>query len=342
MKNTPLVTVGFINLSEKKINYSSKKYLKPFLETLRAQTYPNFEVICLDNGSDDDGETVRIIEENYPGIKIIKNEKNEGFPAHNQIIAEGKGKYYLCVNFDLLLDPGYIQALVDFAEEHPEAGSFGGSIYRWDFAENKKTEYLDATGITISKSHHFRERETGIHVPFSEVVKRDAEEVFGISGVSVMFRKEALDDVYGSAGSCFDSQFALYKEEVDLAYRLRWLGWKSWYVPNALAWHDRTMGERKKSILRDLQILTNRKHKTEFNRRQSLRNHLYILHKDFSSEYSLNVKIATFWDEIRKFFWVLLFERFALGGYRDFWNTRKMLKIAEKRVKASEIEKLMV
>lgn len=341
MTHTPLVTVGFINFSDTKINYSSKKYLKPFLETLKAQTYPNFEVICLDNGSDDDGETVRIIEENYPGIHIIRNKENAGFIAHNQIIAEAQGEYYLCVNFDLLLDPNYIQELVNFALQHPEAGSFGGSIYRWDFVKNEKTEYLDATGITVSHSHHFRERETGTYLPFSEAKKRGAKEVFGISGVSVMFQKKALDDIYNTYNHYFDPAFVIYKEEVDLMYRLRWLGWSSWYVPQALAWHDRTTGEKKKFALRDVMILTNRKHKSRYNRTQSLRNHLFILHKNFSSDYSFRVKCATFWDEIRKFFWVLLFERFALGAYWDLLRVRKDMGVSKKRVKAREMEKLM-
>ncbi|MFN7161088.1 MAG: glycosyltransferase [Candidatus Gracilibacteria bacterium] len=338
----PLVTVGFINYSNPSIGYSSKKYLKLFLETLAAQTYENLEVICLDNGSTDNEESLQMIKEFYPGIKIIRNKENTGFIAHNQIIAEGKGKYYLCINFDLLLDPHYIKNLVDFAEAHPDVGTFGGSIYRWDFAKNVKTEYLDATGITISPSHHLRERETGVHVPFVEIEKRNPEEVFGISGVSVMFNKQALEDIYSVYNYYFDPLFVIYKEEVDLMYRLRWLGWKSWYIPSALAWHDRTLGEKQKFRLRNLTILTNRKHKSEYNRRQSIRNHLCILYKNFSFSFSLKVKVLTFWDEIRKFFWVLLFESFALSAYKDFWRMRKELKVSKKSVAPEEIEKLMM
>lgn len=341
MKSTPLVTVGFINYANSAIHYSSEKYLKLFLDSLLGQTYKNIEIICLDNGSTDDGKTLKIIKESSPAVRIIENKKNEGFVAHNKIISEAQGEYYLCVNFDLLLDPKYIKELVEFAELHKESGSFGGSIYRWDFENNQKTQVLDATGISISQSHHFRERETGIDLPFEKIEKRTPEQVFGISGVSVMYRTSALEDIYKANNHYFDPSFVIYKEEVDLAYRLQWLGWNSWYVPKALAWHDRTTGEKKKFGMRDMMILNNRKHKSEYNRKQSLKNHLFILYKNFSPNYSWKVKVKTFWDEIRKFFWVLLFERFALSAYGDFWKMRKTLQKTKKTVPAKDIEKLM-
>lgn len=338
--NKPLVTVGFINFSQKE-GYSSKKYLRTFLESLMNQSYEHLEILCLDNGSTDDGETLRIIEA-YPQVKIMRRDKNEGFGAHNYMMHAAQGEYYLCTNFDLILDRDYITRLVEEAQRHPEGATFGGTIYRWDFDKNIQTDYIDTTGLIISKSHHFREREVGAYIPMPELLKRTPHEVFGLSGVSVLFRKSALLDIENNNKDYFDAIFFMYKEDVDIAYRIRWAGWQAWYVPSAIAWHDRTTAEKKKNRWRNLTILLNRGHKSKLNRTLSVRNHLFLLYKNFSHDYSMKVRCATAWDELRKFIWVCLFEHFAFSAYRDFWRMRGTLQKTTRKIAAKEIEKFMM
>lgn len=336
----PLVTVGFINYSQKE-GYSSSKYLTAFLESLISQGYSNLEILCLDNASTDDGKSLRLIEK-YPQIRIIKNSTNEGFVAHNRLIEEAKGEYYLCTNFDVVLDKECIKNLVEGASLYPKGGSFGGTSYQWDFTKNICTQVVDTTGLCISKSHHVRDREMGTTVSFASCGKRDMEEIFGVSGVNVLYRKSALDSVKDKQGGYFDPHFFMYKEDVDMAYRLRWEGWESYYIPSARIWHDRSVGESVKSRFRNLRILRNRAHKSKENRVLSVRNHLFLLYKNFSWNFSWKIKCATMWDEVRKFFWVLFFEPLAFNAYGEFWKMRKGLVKSKRVVNTEEMERWFV
>lgn len=337
--NQPLVTIGFIIYSEKG-GYSSKKYLAQFLESLTKQSYHNVEILCLDNGSTDEGEALQEVLR-YPQVRVMRLEKNIGYAGHNRMIAEAQGKYYLCTNFDIQLDPDMLTHLVAALEEDVLAASSAGASYRWDFQKQILTDIVDTTGLEIFRSHHVRDREMGEMVAVSDMQQRSKEEIFGSSGVNILFRMDALRSVCLAPQEYFDEHFLMYKEDVDLAYRLQWAGWKALFVPQALLWHDRSVGEEAQSRSRIVRILKNRTHKSKQNRIFSVRNHLFMLYKNFSLTYSWKVKVATLWDEVRKFFWVLLFESFALNAYMDFWRMRKSLIPSKKVVKETDIERWM-
>ena len=86
------------------LNWNGLKYTIECLESLKKSTYPNYEVIVVDNGSK--GNDADILEEKYKGyIKLIRNKENLGFPggsniAIKQIIAQGESDYVLLLNND--------------------------------------------------------------------------------------------------------------------------------------------------------------------------------------------------------------------------------------------------
>ena len=80
--------------------------------------------------------------------------------------------------------------------------------------------------------------------------------VWGVDGPAPVYRRAALVDVVeprtGGGSEVLDEDFFMYKEDVDLAWRLRRRGWRAWYAPDALAWHARGAGEGPDRGVRDV------------------------------------------------------------------------------------------
>jgi len=103
------------------------------------------------------------------------------------------------------------------------------------FRDSIKTNIIDSAGLKIFKNRRVADRGAGE----ADRGQYDTEEeVFGISGALALYRLSALHAVSGRRGF-FDNNFFAYKEDVDLAWRLRRFGWSSWHIPSALAYHYR-------------------------------------------------------------------------------------------------------
>ncbi len=112
----PLVSVIIPNLN-------GEKFLKGCFESLRAQSYKNFEIIFVDNGSDDG--SVDFILKNYPETKLITNKTNLGFAqANNQGFKIANGKYMATLNNDTRADKEWLENLVLTAEKNEKTGIF--------------------------------------------------------------------------------------------------------------------------------------------------------------------------------------------------------------------------
>ena len=109
------------------VTYNAKKYLPFCLSSILNQSYKNFEVVIVDNNSQDG--TQEYIKINYPNIKLIENKENMGFAhAHNQAISINDSEYVLVTNQDIFLENDFLEILVNFADNNKEYGSFGGRL----------------------------------------------------------------------------------------------------------------------------------------------------------------------------------------------------------------------
>lgn len=232
----PLVTISLVT-------YRPGHWLRPCLESALAQTYPRLELIVIDNANDEETErTVRSAMERHPNVRLIQSQKNLGFArAHNLGIAETEGALICLVNQDLVLDPNYVENVVRaFADA--EVGSAQGRLL-WLSPALERTDRVDSTGLVIHRSRRVVSRGQGS----TDGPQNDrAGVVFGVDGACPIYRRAALEDVGVRAGSrveYFDEDFFMYKEDVDLAWRLVLRGWKACYVPSAIAWHARGAGE---------------------------------------------------------------------------------------------------
>jgi len=119
------------------VTWNSEKYLADCFAALAAQDYRDFEVVIVDNASQD--STRAILKNVSPSWRVIYNDKNVGFAAgQNQAIRASTGNEVLCLNPDVVLSPNFISQLMAAAGESCfDAGVFCGKLLRWDPAADE-------------------------------------------------------------------------------------------------------------------------------------------------------------------------------------------------------------
>ena len=176
-------------------------------------------------------------------------------------------------NSDLFVTERYLGELVQFFAAHPRAGCATGKILRYDLALDRETSVLDTTGIVMGRDRGASDR--GQNEPDAGSYERE-EQIFGCSGAAFLARREALESVT-IAGECLDETFFMYKEDVDLSWRLRLAGWECWYVPRALAYHARTSSAASRARLLSIR---NERSKPRHVRMHSMKNQWLLLVKN--------------------------------------------------------------
>ena len=202
------------------LNFNGKRYLDKCLSALARQTYVDFEVIVVDNGSTDG--SVEHLRADFPWAKIIRNEENLGFAGGtNSGIRSASGDYILTLNNDTWVEEQFIEHIIKPVFEK----DVGMCASKMLFPDGR----INSAGICVSRSGAAWDR--GMFEP--DLGQYDAEEeVFGPCAGAALYRKKMLDEI-----GLFDEDFFLYMEDVDLAFRGRLAGWKCIYVPEAVVYH---------------------------------------------------------------------------------------------------------
>jgi len=227
---TPRVAVNIVT-------FNSDQDIAACLESVQLQTFRDFQTHILDNASSDD--TLKVIEP-FEIDYLTRSPVNIGFcKAHNQLARRFPSDYVLFLNPDSALRPRFIGELVQALDDRPDAASASGKLIRMD----GKT--IDSTGIIMLREQRHLDRGSG--QPDAGQFEK-AEEIFGPSGAAAMYRRKALDDA-AIQGQYFDEDFFAYREDADLAWRCRLLGWTSIYVPAAVAEHRRRVTPERRGQL---------------------------------------------------------------------------------------------
>lgn len=220
----PLVTICIVT-------YNSANDIEKCLQGVKHQSWPNLHTVVVDNASLD--QTVEILNHVELDVQVIANRDNRGFAGgQNQAIVASSSDYVLVLNPDVVLDPDYVKKLVERLELDSRIGSATGCLV---LASNPSL--IDTSGLEMTWARKAVERGAGQAVSeFSE-----ACEVFGVSGAAAMYSRKMIDEV-SIEGQFFDEDFFAYKEDVDVAWRAKLLGWISWYEPQAKGTHVRQWG----------------------------------------------------------------------------------------------------
>jgi len=219
------------------VTYNSGRYIKRCLESVLAQKGPQFEVIVVDNNSTDG--TRDILEQYEDRCTIIYNDRNAGFAAaQNQAIRLARGNWVLTLNPDVLLMPYFIQALLEAGRLDNRIGTVCGKLLVMspDFNIDAKPR-VDSTGIYFTP--YLRHLDRGSRqIDNGHYLKR--EYVFGATAAAALYRREMIDDI-SIDGEFFDSDFFVYREDADVAWRAQLMGWRCLYTPYARGYHVRAV-----------------------------------------------------------------------------------------------------
>ena len=305
------------------VTWNGERYISELFASLEKQTFPEISARVIDNASDD--ETLLRLREQR-ATTVIRNARNLGFAvAHNQGIRlaidkwEGEDLdhcYVVIANQDLILTPTTIETLVAAMEDSPKAGSAQGKILR-AFVEHPEDDFLaqtvcadivDSTGLRPSRSRVFTDRGSGL---MDEQEFSEEGEIFGATGALAIYRASALSSVRYN-DEFFDADFFMYREDVDIAWRLRWAGWGSRYVPSSVAYHHRGLyGKEKPGIV---ERIRNRRSKRPVLAMLSTRNQILLVFKNTSV---LNAILVSPWmllSTARQLIYSFFFEKHVLRG----------------------------
>ena len=215
---TALVHVGIVT-------YNSVDDLPACFAGLAAQTYPALAISVLDNASQDG--SVNWVRQHAPHARLVLSAENLGYGrGHNRLLAEQPGAaYYMPLNPDVRLTPGYIEALVNMLQT-TGAGWGTGKLLRDEQHFYSVGHGLRRDGYAFNIGYGLRD-EGQFAIP---------REIFGAPGAAPVYTR-AMIDALAPGGELFDSDMFMYGEDSDLDWRARRVGWRCWYAPTAVAYH---------------------------------------------------------------------------------------------------------
>ncbi len=218
------------------ITWNGKDLLKSCLGSLEKQIYKNFQIIVVDNGSKD--KTLEFIKKNYPNIKTIEFKKNSGFSkAANKGIKASKSEYVILLNNDTVADRNFVKNLSKSLISHKKYCGCTAKIINY-FDKNILASAGDImNNVGQSFARGLGDKASKFNKP---------EEVFLITGGASIFRKKAFEEI-----GFFDEDYFIYGEDSDWCFRAQLFGYKFWYEPKAIVYHQCKASSKKMSNIID-------------------------------------------------------------------------------------------
>lgn len=212
------------------LNYNGRKHMETFLPSVLASTYSNLRVIVADNASTDD--SVAFLQQQYPGVELLTHPVNEGFAGgYNWALQRVKADYYVLLNSDVSVTPGWIEPVIALMESTPRLAACQPKLLSWK--EPGCFEYAGASGGWIDSLGYPFSRGRVFDVCEEDHHQYDAiAPVFWASGAA-MFVKAA---VYHELGG-LDAAFFAHQEEIDLCWRMQLAGYRIMCCPQSVVYH---------------------------------------------------------------------------------------------------------
>lgn len=223
MLNSPLVAIVILN-------YNGSNYLQRFLPFVLASTYANKKVIVADNASADD--SIAVVKQHFPSVEIITLDKNYGFAGgYNKALAQVQADYYVLLNSDVEVQPGWIEPIINLMEVDKAIGACQPKILSYNQRElfeyaGAAGGWLDAYGYAFSRGRVFDVLEK------DEGQFNDTADIFWATGAAMFVRAEAYHKLGG-----LDGYFFAHMEEIDLCWRMQLAGYSIKCCPDSTVYH---------------------------------------------------------------------------------------------------------
>lgn len=208
------------------VTFNSASTIQASLNSVLEQTYKNYEIILLDNGSQDNtlGIVTAMLGSWHGDHKIVTSNSNLGFAeGNNSASMDTTGKYIALINPDAVVESDWLERLVAEMDDSSEVGICASKII------NSHSGVIDSAGDGLSKSLQGFKRGEGLPPD----IFRNKEYIFGACACAALYRRTMLDEI-----GFFDPDFFLIHEDTDLNFRAQLAGWKVLYVPSAIVYHE--------------------------------------------------------------------------------------------------------
>lgn len=211
------------------LNYNGSRMLREFLPSVIEYSKEALVAVA-DNGSADD--SLQVLQSEFPQVRLLQLGCNYGFAeGYNKALELVDAEYFVLLNSDVEVTPGWLVPLLDFMESHPEAAACQPKILSY---HNKSLfEYAGASGGFIDRyGYPFCRGRVFDTVEEDKGQYDDACRVFWATGAAMMVRSRAYKDAGG-----LDGRFFAHMEEIDLCWRLQARGGAVYAVPQSKVYH---------------------------------------------------------------------------------------------------------
>lgn len=204
-------------------NYNGIRFLKDCLEALFSQEdSPAYQVVVVDNGSGD--KSLELLKAQFPQVQVIALSSNTGFcHAVNVGIRAAKTPYVILLNNDTKVFPRFVRALYDAIEARPRAFAVNAQMVMWD-----DPDLLDDAGDRYCVLGWAYARGKGKPA----AAYGHPAEIFSACGGASIYRQSILEEI-----GLFDEAHFAYLEDLDIGWRARIRGYRSYYEPSARVIH---------------------------------------------------------------------------------------------------------
>jgi GT2 family glycosyltransferase len=228
------------------VSYNTKdltlKTIRLLLLNLKKEKF-SYEIIIIDNNSSDNSiNAIEEIKKQNQNIILIKNKQNFGYSkANNQGIKKAKGEYILFLNSDVLATRVNFSEILDYLDKNPDVGGLTVKV----LLDNNQLDWACHRGFPTlwnSFCYFLRLEKIFSHIPLINKIFggyhlmgkniNQIHEIDSPSGAFFLTRKNVLKKIGG-----FDENFFMYGEDLDLAFRIKKLGYKIIFYPKCEVLH---------------------------------------------------------------------------------------------------------
>ncbi|MCX8128610.1 MAG: glycosyltransferase family 2 protein [Clostridia bacterium] len=290
------------------LTYNGIKNTIDCIESLKKQTYKNYDIVLVDNKSED--YTVEIVKARFRNVLVIENMENLGYAGGNNVglsycISMGY-KYVFVINNDITLEPDALEKLIHFSESHNDVCVVGPVNH--SFFNKEETQFLYSS--LLMEKYEFRvytDAENG----------RKEYETDYVNGAAMLIKTQVLKDI-----GLFDDNYFLFWEESDLCLRIRRHGYKCMVLTDSVIYHKESasFSDTNYSPLKNYYLQRNKLYffKKNFSTSYNFRFYLYCLDRTVKMLVKcLLKKPASFYGLLKAFFYAYTDFMFKRMGNRN-------------------------
>jgi len=289
LKNFPLVSIITVN-------YNHSETTIELIESLSKISYPNIEIIVVDNASPDDNP--KLIKQKHPSVILIESVINYGFAGGNNLgIMRARGDYVLLLNNDVIVPVDFLEPLVLKLVNNPDYGAISPKIHYYHTLNT-----IQYAGFTPIDTKTVRNMTIGKGELDKGQYDKDYETAYA-HGAAMMVPMDVIKHV-----GMMSYEFFLYYEEADWCNRIRNAGYKIGYVHNSKVFHKESVTTGKLGVIKVYYLTRNR---LVYMRRNiygtdfliSILYQIFIAIGKNAFTYLLKGNIRVFWAYIRAINW---------------------------------------